>query len=109
MAAQMAVIVPAISASADTIDFRFAYGLSVMVVLTLGAALWLAWRRSHRREQVEALHRISVRAKPQAMVAPRLQMVSGNGKGMPVGPIANRANGNAEPSLPAETLPPDRS
>ena len=109
MAAQMAVIVPAISASADTIDFRFAYGLSVMVVLTLGAALWLAWRRSHRREQVEALHRISVRAKPQAMIAPKLQMVSGNGKGMPVGPLANRANGKAEPSLPAETLPPDRS
>ena len=109
MAAQMAVIVPVISASADTIDFRFAYGLSVMVVLTLGVALWLAWRRSHRREQVEALHRISVRAKPQAMVAPKLQMVSGNGKGMPVGPIANRANGTAEPSLPAETLPPDRS
>ncbi len=109
MAAQMAVIVPAISASADTIDFRFAYGLSVMVVLTLGAALWLAWRRSHRREQVEALHRISVRAKPQAIAAPKLQMVSGNGKGMPVGPLANRANGNAEPSLPAETLPSDRS
>ena len=66
MAAQMALIVPAISASADTIDFRFAYGLSVAVVLTLGVALWLAWRRSHRRDQAEAVRRISVRRAPQA-------------------------------------------
>ena len=66
MAAQMAVIVPLISASADVIDFRFAYGLSIGVVLTVGLAFLLIWRRSHRREQSDALRRISIRPAPQA-------------------------------------------
>jgi predicted MFS family arabinose efflux permease len=66
MAAQMAVIVPAISATADSIDFRFAYGLSLGVVLTIGIAFWFIWRRSHRSEQSDALRRISIRPAPQA-------------------------------------------
>ncbi len=66
MAAQMAVIVPLISASADSIDFRFAYGLSLGVVLTIGVTFWILWRRSHRREQVDAVRRISTRHAPQA-------------------------------------------
>ena len=67
MAAQMAVIVPLISASADVIDFRFAYGLSIGVVLTGGVVFLLFWRRSHRREQTDALRRISLRHAPQAI------------------------------------------
>ena len=66
MAAQMALIVPLISASADSIDFRFAHGLSVGVVLTAGVLFLLAWRRAHRREQTDALRRISLRQAPQA-------------------------------------------
>ena len=69
MAAQMALIVPLISASADSIDFRFAYGLSVGVVLTLGVGFWIIWRRSHRHEQADALRRISIRRAPQAAVS----------------------------------------
>ncbi|MCY3572056.1 MAG: MFS transporter [Chloroflexi bacterium] len=67
MAAQMAVIVPLISASADVIDFRFAYALSIGVVLTVGVVFLLYWRRSHRREQTDALRRISLRPAPQAV------------------------------------------
>ena len=70
MAAQMAVIVPAISASADSIDFRFAYALSLGIVLTIGVGFWHMWRRSHRRDQVEALRRISIRQAPQAASPP---------------------------------------
>ena len=69
MAAQMALIVPLISASADSIDFRFAYGLSVGVVLTIGIAFWMIWRRSHRVEQTDALRRISIRPAPQAIAS----------------------------------------
>ena len=69
MAAQMALIVPLISASADSIDFRFAYGLSVGVVLTVGVCFWMIWRRSHRSEQTDALRRISIRPAPQAVAA----------------------------------------
>lgn len=54
MAAQMAVIVPLISASADQLDFRFAHGLSVGVVLTIGVGFWYLWRRAHQREQEQA-------------------------------------------------------
>ncbi len=67
MAAQMALIVPLISASADSIDFRFAHGLSISVVLTAGMAFWVFWRRSHRREQADSLRRISIRRAPQAL------------------------------------------
>lgn len=69
MAAQMALIVPAISASADQVDFRFAYGLSLVVVLTIGVGFWMAWRRAHWREQVLSLHRISTRIAPQASMS----------------------------------------
>ncbi len=71
MAAQMALIVPAISASADSIDFRFAYGLSLTVVITIGAACWMIWRRSHRRDQAERLRRLGIRHAPQAAAAAR--------------------------------------
>ena len=87
MAAQMALIVPAISASADSIDFRFAYGLSLGVVLTFGVSFWLLWRRSHRREQTDALRRISIRPAPQANLG-QLTSVSN-------GVNDNRSNGNA--------------
>ena len=75
MAAQMALIVPLISASADSIDFRFAYGLSLGVVLTIGMAFWMIWRRSHRRDQSDALRRISMRPAPQAHAI----VMNGNG------------------------------
>ena len=83
MAAQMALIVPAISASADSIDFRFAYGLSVGVVLTVGIGFWIAWRRSHRRDQADTLRRISIRPAPQADV----------GRVVPAGLAVNGSNG----------------
>ena len=92
MAAQMALIVPAISASADTIDFRFAYGLSVGVVLTIGALFWRLWRRSHRREQAEAVRRISIRHAPQA------DGVQLNGSSN--GHHSNGAGGHGQPSVP---------
>ena len=98
MAAQMAVIVPLISASADVIDFRFAYGLSIGVVLTVGLAFLLIWRRSHRREQSDALRRISIRPAPQAAAGATnrtTNSVHGNGV---------HANGVTDSHQPIATL-----
>ena len=92
MAAQMAVIVPLISASADVIDFRFAYGLSIGVVLTIGVAFLLFWRRSHRREQTDALRRISLRPAPQA--APQAIALTPDGTTIGVHTSGIPANGN---------------
>ncbi len=109
MAAQMALIVPLISASADSIDFRFAYGLSVGVVLTLGVGFWLCWRRAHRGEQADALRRISIRAKPQAaaavpLTAATVPFVRNGGKGMPaVSPPALITSSDRQPSAVGET------
>ena len=101
MAAQMALIVPLISASADNIDFRFAYGLSVGVVLTVGVAFWIVWRRAHKREQADALRRISIRRAPQRAVF----AITGNGNGA-------TASGKGAPFVPppAEvgSSPPER-
>ena len=99
MAAQMALIVPLISASADSIDFRFAYGLSLGVVLTVGVGFWLAWRKSHRREQTDALRRISIRPAPQANVGRPIgatNVAHGNGV---------QANGLHADGVASETLP----
>lgn len=114
MAAQMAVIVPLISASADVIDFRFAYGLSIGVVLTVGVAFLWFWRRSHRREQTDALRRISLRPAPQA--APQAIAVAPDGTTIGVHPNGIHANGSngadgtssAEPAA-TQVAQPDRS
>jgi len=90
LAAQMAVLVPLISASADQIDFRFAYGLSAGVVLTFGVYCLFLWRRSHQREQVEALRRISIRPAPQASVRQELQT-----NGRVLHGVSNGFNGNS--------------
>lgn len=95
MAAQMALIVPMISASADQIDFRFAYAVSLSVVLTFGVGFWLYWRRSHRREQVAMLHRISTRIAPQAAAAPLNARANGV-LAVPVGaPVSGKGAGYA--------------
>ena len=96
MAAQMALIVPAISASADSIDFRFAYGLSVGVALTVGIGFWIAWRRSHRRDQADTLRRISIRPAPQADVG-------GEVPGGLASHGSNGANGNGTNGRLAQT------
>ena len=98
MAAQMALIVPVISASAESIDFRFAYGLSVGVVLTVGVLFLIIWRRSHRREQTDALRRISIRPAPQASVAAL------NGAANGVRSNGTNANGAADPTKPIAVL-----
>lgn len=117
MAAQMALIVPLISASADSIDFRFAYGLSVGVVLTIGAAFWIIWRRAHRREQTDALRRISIRRAPQAISLQVIRdRVSVSGKGVPLAsplPTSNgtsngAANGTSPVATPTESRPLQR-
>ena len=101
MAAQMALIVPLISASADSIDFRFAYALSVGVVLTVGVAFLMVWRKSHRREQTDALRRISLRHKPQAIAL----TPDGTTIGVHSNPIhANGANGNGATVTPDPAL-----
>ncbi|MYD73279.1 MAG: MFS transporter [Chloroflexi bacterium] len=92
MAAQMAVIVPLISASADVIDFRFAYALSIGVVLTVGVVFLLYWRRSHRREQTDALRRISLRPAPQA--APQAIAMAPDGTTIGVHPTGIPVPGN---------------
>ena len=96
MAAQMAVIVPLISASADVIDFRFAYGLSIGIVLTAGVAFLLIWRRSHRRDQSDALRRLSLRHAPQAIaITPDGTTIGVHMGGIPTnGAAAANANGN---------------
>lgn len=66
MALQMAIIVPLISASADHIDFRWAYALSLVLVIIVGGVLWRMWARSHRREQTDSLRLLSIRRAPQA-------------------------------------------
>ena len=98
MAAQMAVIVPLISASADVIDFRFAYGLSIGVVLTGGVVFLLFWRRSHRREQTDALRRISLRHAPQAIA------LTPDGTTIGVHTNGVYANGNADTATPDTVL-----
>ena len=65
--ALMMCIVPVVSASADIIDFRFAFGVSLAVLLTIGVALWLTWRRAHRRAQAEFVRNLSLRRAPQAI------------------------------------------
>ncbi len=64
--ALMMCIVPVVSASADIIDFRFAFGVSLTVLLTIGVALWLTWRRAHRRAQSDLVRNLSLRRAPQA-------------------------------------------
>ncbi|MDE2966462.1 MAG: MFS transporter [Chloroflexota bacterium] len=116
MAAQMAVIVPLISASADVIDFRFAYGLSIGVVLTFGVAFLIIWRRSHRRDQADVLRRISLRPAPQAVaqaiaVAPDGTTIGvhANGvptRGIPTNGVEPHANGNGTSPVPGPTPDP---
>ena len=113
MAAQMALLVPVISASADTIDFRFAYGLSLLVVLTLGMGFWLIWRRTHRREQADALRRISIRPAPQAVLRIANGTSSANGtngtNGAHVHANGVEPNGASSKAPTVVTLtPPDR-
>ncbi len=98
MAAQMALIVPLISASADRIDFRFAYGLSLGVVLTIGMAFWLIWRRSHRREQTDALRRISLRPAPQAVATSSNRASNGASNGAANGVHSNGVHSNGADS-----------
>ncbi len=101
LAAQMAVLVPLISASADQIDFRFAYGLSAGVILTFGVYCFYLWRRSHQRDQVEALRRISIRSAPQAHAQPlpSAHTHNGHGHGVSINGAANGAANGARNGL----------
>ncbi len=65
--AAMSVILIGIVPVADIWSFPAAFGVGLIVTLTLGAALWWFWRRAHLRDQAERLRAWSIPiAKPQA-------------------------------------------
>ena len=106
MALQMAIIVPLISASADHIDFRWAYGLSLALVVIVGGILWRLWQRSHRRDQAYSLRLLSIRRAPQA------NSVHANGTGNGVHANGAHSNGaSSRPDAPRDPSParPDRA
>ena len=94
MALQMAIIVPLVSASADQIDFRWAYGMSLGLVVIVGGTFWRMWHRSHRRDQADSLRMLSIRRAPQANGS----AVNGTSNG--IHPNAAHSNG-ASPDLDA--------
>ena len=79
--ALMVVIVPLVSASADIIDFRFAYGVALAVLVVFGTLLWLRWRSAHRRAQADHLRSLSIRSAPQAAIQAAQRATAANGAG----------------------------
>ena len=78
MSAILLTIVP----FADAVSFSAAFGLDLVVALTLGVALWLLWRAAHRRDQADRIRRWSMSIhKPQALHHPAANGASGNGTG----------------------------
>ncbi|MCY4619226.1 MAG: MFS transporter [Chloroflexi bacterium] len=64
----MSIVMIAILPAADFFSFPFAFGLDLLVVVTLGVVLWLCWRFAHRRDQAERIRQWSLTvAKPQAL------------------------------------------
>ncbi len=74
----MSIVMIAILPTADFISFPAAFGLALLVVVTVGVALWLLWRFAHRRDQTERIREWSLTVpKPQALH--HRPMVSQNG------------------------------
>ena len=64
----MSVILLTIVPAADIYSFPVAFGMALGVVATLGAGLWLIWRRAHLRDQADQMRRWSMTIpKPQAL------------------------------------------
>lgn len=64
----MSVAVLVIFPVADQVSFPAAFGISLLIVVTLGVGLWLLWHLAHRRDQTERIRRWSISVpKPQAL------------------------------------------
>ena len=64
----MSIVVIALLPVADLVSFPAAFGLALLVVVTIGTALWLLWRFAHRRDQSERIREWSMTVpKPQAL------------------------------------------
>ncbi len=69
--AAMSIVLLTIVPTADLVSYEMAFAMALLVVVTLGVALWLLWRWSHVRDQTERIRRWSISApKPQA---PRIE------------------------------------
>ena len=63
----MSLILLVIVPIADVVSFPAAFGLALLVLVTIGIGLWLLWHFAHRRDQTERIRRWSLSiAKPQA-------------------------------------------
>ena len=64
----MSIVVIALLPVADLVSFPAAFGLALLVVITICTALWLLWRFAHRRDQSERIREWSLTVpKPQAL------------------------------------------
>ena len=64
----MSVIMIVMLPIADAVSFPAAFGVALLLVLTVGVALWWLWRLAHRRDQTERIREWSISiAKPQAL------------------------------------------
>ena len=76
----MSLAVLAIFPIADMVSFPAAFGVALLTVATLGAALWLFWHLAHRRDQTERIRRWSISVpKPQAQQPPPSNGRNGTG------------------------------
>ena len=64
----MSVIMIVMLPIADAVSFPAAFGVALLLALTVGVALWWLWRLAHRRDQTERLREWSISIpKPQAL------------------------------------------
>ncbi|MCY3568468.1 MAG: MFS transporter [Chloroflexi bacterium] len=64
----MGVILVIVVPAADALSFPIAFGIALVMVVTIGAGLWYLWQLAHRRDQAERLRQWALPiAKPQAV------------------------------------------